>query len=786
MTLPGPGGGGLGSALIQVGADVRNFARQLRRDVQQALRSINWSTATGAAGAAGNAAGRAYAREFRSQANDGPGALSKLFTKLNPLLLISGKGLLGVVGGLKAIAALTPAVAVLVQSVGALASLLPALIVTGLLVQKTLTTAFKGVGEAIKAVASGDVAKLDAALKNLSPSAAAFVREVAKIKPQFDTLQKTVQEGFFANFRGAFTELANPSVLGALQTVMTAIAGDFGKAAASIARVIGAAGRSGQLSAIFGPIEKAIASLLKLAPGFAKMFLSLAQAAAPFVQVFSVKITGALNGLFAKIDKFSASGGIAKLFDTMFAAIGAVLPVLGDLGSILSSVFSVFIGDGSDALGVLADLIHQVAEFFKTAEGVSLLNNVAEGLRGISEIISGVLVPLLPVAAKLLGAVFGPLAILIGKLAGPITDFAEALGNLLLPVVEQLAPVFSEIGVQLADLLVPLFELLTRHLIQMTPVAADMAKIVGPVLVFFFKTLGQLLISLLPIFEDLASFLENNDWIFKTLAGTIGAFLLILTGAVFVITKIIDVINWWRDAVVDFVESKGLQGIIEMFGSFIAVLAAGPTLIASYWDQIVGVFESAWNAITGTVSTGVENVVGLIASLPGRVSAFAGGLFNSAMGLGRAIGNGLSNIGNFASEIGGKIVNSVKSGINAIIGSINRGIASIDSFIPGALPRLSFFERGGIVDEPTLSLLGERNKKEVVLPLTDPARTAQLAEQSGLLDLLRGSGALGPQVPIINITAILDGFGVLRVVDQRIDAKTQQQGRELAFGPRGV
>ena len=93
----------------------------------------------------------------------------------------------------------------------------------------------------------------------------------------------------------------------------------------------------------------------------------------------------------------------------------------------------------------------------------------------------------------------------------------------------------------------------------------------------------------------------------------------VLTGAVFVITKIIDVINWWRDAVADFVEAKGIEGIIEMFGSFISALAAGPTLIASYWDQIVGVFESAWASITGTVSNGVDQVVALIASLPGRV-----------------------------------------------------------------------------------------------------------------------------------------------------------------------
>jgi phage-related protein len=785
MTSPGPGGGGLGNALIQVAADVRNFARGLQRDIQRELRRINWRGATASAAAAGRLAGEAFARGFGTAANNGIRGVLRSLKLLTPVLSLIVKGALAAAAALKTIAALAPAIAGLGQVLGAFAAALPALIVTGVLVGKTLSTAFKGVGAAMKAVAEGDAEALDAAMKDLTPSAQAFVREVAKIKPQFDALGKSVQEAFFKPFQGAFSELANPSVIGALQAVMSAIAADFGKAAASIAGVIGAAGRSGQLARIFAPLERSIARILTLAPSFTRMFLGLAEAAGPFIEVLSKALTSKLGGLIDSVNEAVASGGLAEMFESALSVMSAVGTVLADLGGIFSSVFGVLVGDGNDALGVLGELLDEVNAFLKTAEGVSILNSIRQGLTAVADILSGVIMPLLPVAFKLLGAVLGPVASLLTKLAGPISDFASALGEMLLPVIEELEPIFSKIGYELGTALVPLFKLMTDHLIQMAPVAAEMAEVIGPVLMFLFQALGDLLVAFLPLLQNLAAFLENNTWLFSLLTGAVLGVLFAATGAIAIITKIVEVIGWWQDAVADFIESEGIRGVIDLLTALVGGLAGAAIAIGGYWDEIVGIFGGAWTAIEQLVTLGVDNTVAAIASLPGKVASFAGGLYNSAVGLGAAIGRGLSNIGNFASEIGGKIVGAVKSGINAVIGSINRGIAQIDLFIPGSLPRMSFFERGGVVDEPTLAMLGERNKKEVVLPLTDPARTAALAEQSGLIELLRGSGAFGG-VPVINVTAILDGFGVLRVVDQRIEVKQNEQGRELAFGTRGV
>lgn len=53
---------------------------------------------------------------------------------------------------------------------------------------------------------------------------------------------------------------------------------------------------------------------------------------------------------------------------------------------------------------------------------------------------------------------------------------------------------------------------------------------------------------------------------------------------------------------------------------------------------------------------------------------------------------------------------------------------------------------GSIITAPTLSWLGEENRKEVVIPLTMPNRAAQLYEQSGLANVLARAGVVAPGV----------------------------------------
>ncbi|KAA9379602.1 hypothetical protein F5972_08070 [Microbispora cellulosiformans] len=73
--------------------------------------------------------------------------------------------------------------------------------------------------------------------------------------------------------------------------------------------------------------------------------------------------------------------------------------------------------------------------------------------------------------------------------------------------------------------------------------------------------------------------------------------------------------------------------------------------------------------------------------------------------------------------------------LNNVIADVQRSV-TIGIVANVNLRGLPAYDHGGIVDSPTVALLGERNRREVVIPLTKPERARQLAAESGLTRIL--------------------------------------------------
>jgi hypothetical protein len=87
------------------------------------------------------------------------------------------------------------------------------------------------------------------------------------------------------------------------------------------------------------------------------------------------------------------------------------------------------------------------------------------------------------------------------------------------------------------------------------------------------------------------------------------------------------------------------------------------------------------------------------------------------------------------------------------------------------------YANGGIVDTEQIALIGEGNRREVVLPLTNPRRTRELAQESGLMNVLGGDGASTVIVMIGNEQ--LDSR-MYRVANRN----SRDQARMMTQGPR--
>ena len=159
----------------------------------------------------------------------------------------------------------------------------------------------------------------------------------------------------------------------------------------------------------------------------------------------------------------------------------------------------------------------------------------------------------------------------------------------------------------------------------------------------------------------------------------------------------------------------------------IATIISGPfaplVALATNAFGIRSRFQSAMTSARNWAKARIEDIVGFMRSLPGRV----GGLAASA---GKAI---LDGLGRGLSALGSKLVSWIVTPVNAVIRAVN-GITSrinsamsfqVDTHIPGVgkvgfdapdIGRIPMLANGGIVNGPTLAMIGEAGP-EAVVPL---------------------------------------------------------------------
>lgn len=151
--------------------------------------------------------------------------------------------------------------------------------------------------------------------------------------------------------------------------------------------------------------------------------------------------------------------------------------------------------------------------------------------------------------------------------------------------------------------------------------------------------------------------------------------------------------------------------------------------LSSLVSTLRGIFNRALDAARTAVTSGINNIMDRIQALPGRIRSAAGAVYSAAKGMGSRIIDGIKD---GVSGLAGDIGSAIRSGINNALG-LPRTIGGTGIF-SGASFTLPAFARGGIVDKATLGLLGEAGR-EVIVPMTNARRAAQLAVESGLVDM---------------------------------------------------
>ncbi|MGU7877912.1 hypothetical protein ACS6ZA_10635 [Streptococcus suis] len=338
---------------------------------------------------------------------------------------------------------------------------------------------------------------------------------------------------------------------------------------------------------------------------------------------------------------------------------------------------------------------------------------------------------------------------------GQIMDVLKLLWDTIL------VPLFDWIAANILPVLVPTFQTLADWFVQAWTVVFD---VLGAVL----KILGGIIEYLVGVF--------TGDWE-KTWNGTVQFF-----KGIWELASSIFMFVW--NAILSF-----LKGV---WNTIVAILQAG-------WDAIVRIFQGlgkwfgdrwkdventfsnvgrwfgqkfseAWNGITNAFSNvagffrGIyDNIVSWFSNIGGAVATAVSGAFRYAM-------NGV-----FA---------TIENAVNGFIGMIN-GVIGLINNIPGVslgsigyvnLPRLA---RGGIVDSPTVAMIGEAGK-EVVMPLENTGFLQTMGRVVGgaVVNALGGDLPQSSGLPSGDIVIMIGSREFGRFAIDEIN-KAQEQAGEL-------
>ena len=411
-----------------------------------------------------------------------------------------------------------------------------------------------------------------------------------------------------------------------------------------------------------------------------------------------------------------------------------------------------------------------------------------------------------PLIQKILDMVasFQEMSQVINAYLAPVISFiVDLLIRILAPAIEYIVEVFrvlfntaADILGGIADFVKGVFDIITGIL------TSDMDKIFDG-----FTETGDAIMNILSTI--LTGLLDLTVAVLKVIWDTIVAiFQGIWDGIVAIFSPIAE---WFAG-----VFQAAWDGIVAIFTDLATWFgdrwAEVKTALSSIGTWFTDMFQKAWNGLTGifaNIGTWFGERWNDVTNALANVATWFGSIFSSAY---NAVVNAFSSIGGFFSgvwstvksifvnagqTVGSAVGGAFRSAVNAVLGTIENvvngfisminGVIGMINKIPGvslggigyvSLPRLA---RGGIVDSPTVAMIGEAGK-EVVMPLENTGFLQTMGRVVGgaVVNALGGgltqsSGFSGNGDIVIQI----GGHEFGRVAIQEINREQERAGQVL-------
>lgn len=476
---------------------------------------------------AGNDAGNFFSRAFRTAAARGLGqalfttaivSAGALVTALSPLSTVLG-------GAAAAVVALAGALS---QAAGASVALLGILGSLGLAIG-TIKVASSGLGDALKAqsaaqkeltetgkISEATQKKLDAALKGLAPSARAVVLELGKMAPRWKEVQQAIQEKFFTGLSTVVADLGN-RFLPLLNQQLGTAATTLNRTTVEVGKYLASWRGSKQVNDIFSQLNGILRVLLQPLTVLTRGFLDIFQASLPFALQLATTLSTIGTNFGNWLSRISESGAFTEFMQTAMTLAGDLFKLLGNIGSIIGSVFAAGAETGGGLLQILRDLTGNLATFLKSTEGKADLKAFFDLAAQAGQIVAGIFQTLAPLFAgvrSLFQALQPPIKIfgqvlqgVTGVLSKSLGAALTALGPVLGRLISAFGPLVTTIGSALNQAILILTPVVLALVEGFTNMLPGINAVVTALSGVFLSLLGQLagiFVQLLPVIGQIA------------------------------------------------------------------------------------------------------------------------------------------------------------------------------------------------------------------------------------------------------------------------------------------
>lgn len=450
--------------------------------------------------------------------------------------------------------------------------------------------------------------------------------------------------------------------------------------------------------------------------------------------------------------------GIANALSNALSAIAPVFEsaeqAINDMSDSISSLYDNYIKPSIESsTKAISGLVGTIVKAWNT-----YIQPVIEKFgQGFSDTISEHISPFIQKVLDMVAS-FQEMSQVINAYVGPVINFiVDLLVRILAPAIEYIVEVFrvlfntaADILGGIADFLKGVFDIITGIL------TSDMDKIFEG-----FTETGDAIMNILSTI--LTGLLDLTVAVLKFIWDTIVAiFQGIWDGIVTIFTPLGE---WFSERWNDI--TTALADVAKWFGdmfqqawdAIVNIFTAIGTWFGERWTDVTGalanigswftdMFQKAWTGLTNVFSglgTWFSERWNDVTNALSNISNWFGEMFNNAY---NAVKDAFSSIGDFFSGVwdtvqsifvnagqmvGDAVGGAFQSAVNAVLGTIENvvngfigminGVLDTVRGLPGlgwvgsvgyvSLPRLA---RGGIVDSPTVAMIGEAGK-EVVMPL---------------------------------------------------------------------